>query len=110
MMSELVREIKLGNYYVLAPENPCTGWIPAGIESIWQYGSNEKPVSQGGDPIWLQDGVAPQCPINNIGNRRVYIPQDGSTPRGFKDSHSVLNFGWIFNKQFTDNGYVKARK
>jgi hypothetical protein len=104
--------IHIGNFYILAPENACSGYIPAQVEEVWQYGTNED-VNQGGDPLWLQDGVAPQCLVAGIDKvakgGRVFIP-DGEK-KGFLDSHYIDNYGWIFNRlQLTDKGYVYKRK
>ena len=43
---------------------------------------------------------------------RAYIPNDGSVPRGFLESHWIDNYGWIFNKIINPNaaGYVKPRE
>ncbi len=79
-----------------------------------QYGTNEvleKP--------YLQDGIAPQCKVDGITNLpqttkggRVYIP-DNFTPKGFLESHTVKNYGWIFTSIQYDannpNGYVRPR-
>jgi hypothetical protein len=40
---------------------------------------------------------------------RVYIPEDGSVPQGFLDSHSISNYKWIFNRSSNQDGYVKSR-
>ncbi len=104
--------IKFGRFYILAPENACSGkatW--ADFKEVWQYGTNEvleKP--------YLQDGIAPQCKVDGITNLpqttkggRVYIP-DNFTPKGFLESHTVKNYGWIFNKTTQEDGYVKPRQ
>ena len=99
--------IKLGRYYIIAPENGCSGTVnPNDFEVVWQYGCNNNP---GGDPKWNQDGVAPQCIVGGLqeGNR-AYIP--ATEPKGFKASHIIENYGWIFG--ITDpikKGYVKKR-
>ena len=83
-----------------------------GFTEVWQYGSDNI-----NDPLDKQDGVAPQVGIPNIENKQVnpiggraYIPNDGSVPRGFISSHSIDNYGWIFTRKTTDNGYVKPRQ
>jgi hypothetical protein len=99
-------DIKLGGFYIIAPENGCSGevnvteWL-----EIWQYGSDEVE-----DPIHEQDGVAPQCPVKNIGDNRAFIPDE--VPQGFVSSHSIENYKWIFTKlqKKDDTGYVTPRK
>ena len=97
--------IKIGMFYVIAPENACSGSVPSNIEGIWQYGSDEVK-----HPIEVQDGVAPQCPIDGIGTRRVFIPvkERPKEKLGFKASHSIKNYEWIFKKE--KEGYVVPRK
>jgi hypothetical protein len=110
MIDELKKQgYKLGRFYILAPENASSGSVTLTDfenKEVWQYGSSEDNLK---DKKWLQDGVAPQGPIGNIGARRVYIPEDGSVPQGFLDSHSISNYKWIFTKQEGDAGYVKSR-
>lgn len=95
--------------YIIAPENGCSGSVTLTDfkGDVWQYGSNDN--SPGGDPLWLQDGAAPQCKAGGLLDiNRVYIPN--SAPKGFTESHSIGNYGWIFT---TINnglpGYVKKR-
>lgn len=110
MIDELKKQgYKLGRFYILAPENASSGSVTLTDfenKEVWQYGSSEDNLK---DKKWFQDGVAPQGPIGNIGTRRVYIPEDGSVPQGFLDSHSISNYKWIFTKQEGDAGYVKSR-
>ncbi len=112
-MIEVFKQLnfKIGSYYILAPENAGSGSITLTDfkGDVWQYGSNDNPVSNGGDLMWLQDGVAPQCKAGGLlDNNRAYIPN--SSPKGFTESHSIKNYGWIFT---TINnglpGYVKKR-
>jgi hypothetical protein len=96
-------DITLGGFYIIAPENGCSGSVnPADWLEIWQYGSNEVE-----DPIYKQDGVAPQCPVENIGMRRAYIPDD--VVKGFVSSHFIENYKWIFTQKEEQNGYVTPR-
>ena len=60
-MIEVIKEsypdIHFGGYYIIAPENPCSGYVnPDEWDEVWQYGTDEK-----NDAKWLQDGVAPRC-------------------------------------------------
>jgi len=106
-LKELNVEAGFGGYYIIAPENACSGEVNVNDwQQVWQYGSNEN-VSV--TPKWRQDGVAPQCPVGNIGTRRAYIPDD--VVQGFISSHSIGNYGWIFSKlNKDDRGYVTPRK
>ncbi|TAL62216.1 MAG: fibronectin type III domain-containing protein [Bacteroidetes bacterium] len=102
--------IHVSRYYILAPENPGTGFLPSGIDEVWQYGSDEEH-----DPVFTLDGIAPQCKIPGIdqfGNKggRVFIPvNDQSIKTGPVDSHLAKNYGWILKKNPADKGYVKKR-
>jgi hypothetical protein len=97
-------DIKLGGFYIIAPENGCSGsvnisdWL-----EIWQYGSNEEE-----DPFYKQDGVAPQCKVGGLDEHRAYIPAD--VVKGFVSSHSIENYKWIFTRTKNDDGYVTPRK
>jgi hypothetical protein len=104
--------ITCGRLYIIAPENASCGPVPTNFEEIWQYGSNENR-----DYSFLQDGVAPQIPASGIETLpngkiggRVYIPNDGSIPMGFVESHMISNYKWIFKLDKERNGYVKPRK
>jgi hypothetical protein len=74
---------------------------------VWQYGSNEDNFDT---KPWILDGIAPQAPIQNIGNNRVFIP-DGSDGeeavyQDFYYSHKIKQYEWIFKKTTTKKGYV----
>ncbi|GHV58776.1 hypothetical protein FACS1894182_11820 [Bacteroidia bacterium] len=106
MKSDL-KGLSFGRLYIIAPENACSGEVNVNEwQEVWQYGADEANT-----PLWLQDGVAPQCPVGNIGTRRAYIPTSG-VPRGFLESHKIKNYGWIFKLPKTTpntNGYVTPR-
>lgn len=111
MIEVLQKEgIEIGNYYVLAPENACSGTLPSNIRNrTWQYGSDERTTNE--NPIEIQDGVAPQCAIKEIDPlKRIYIPIKQRKPEqlGFTQSHSVGNYEWIFNRQ-NQEGHVIPR-
>ena len=110
-IEEIKTKVAFGNIYILAPENGCldgTDW--AKFQQVWQYGSNldqENP-----DPIWEQDGVAPQCQVKGIEKMkpgkggRAFIPKDWPR-KNFVDSHQPYNFYWIFERiKVGENGYV----
>lgn len=107
----------LGSYYILAPENACSGSVDLTNfkGNVWQYGSNlgmtntNIPI----DPVWEQDGVAPQCDVGNINSNsnkagRIGTPPNPGFSKCFTESHYIKNFGWIFNIT-TPKGYVKKR-
>jgi hypothetical protein len=104
-----LKGLKLGRFYIIAPENACSGEVNINEwEDVWQYGTNEATT-----PLWLQDGVAPQCAVKGFGDdQRAYIPSD--VPQGFLKSHSIENYGWIFkiqpNQKERSKGYVTPRK
>jgi len=64
-----------------------------------------------------QDGVAPQSAVKGLGDvdfkfsgkrGRAFIPK--GEPKGFKASHSIGNYKWIFTTlQKEEKGYVKPR-
>ncbi len=116
MIEELQNaNIKFGRFYIIAPENACSGgndWSK--FKEVWQYGSNLDATKEKPDPVWDQDGVAPQCAVSGIDlvtkGGRVYIPKNW-TPKGFLDCHTIANYGWIFNiiKGDPKGGYVSKR-
>jgi hypothetical protein len=58
--------------------------------------------------IWEQDGVAPQCAIRGVfSNNRIYIPPE--VKKGFVESHTIGNYGWIFEIKNDIKGNVKKR-
>jgi hypothetical protein len=97
-------DIIFGGFYIIAPENGCSGSVnPAEWLEIWQYGSNEVE-----DPIYEQDGVAPQCEVDGLKDiNRAYIPDN--VVKGFVSSHSIENYKWIFTRNEKQRGYVTPR-
>lgn len=112
-MKSASEEYPIGRFYIIAPENAVSVQINLNdFDEVWQYGSNE---NHGGDPVWLQDGVAPQISVNGIMSLdvakggRAYIPN--TELKGFVDSHRIAHYGWIFRTlNIGDKGYVKKRK
>ena len=112
-------KIKWGGYYIIAPENGCSGTVnPNDWEdkSIWQYGSNLGiGTNNGEDPRWEQDGVAPQCAVGGLNNdNRAFIPPIVDFTKSFDASHSIENYKWIFNIQPNlsngqSNGYIDKK-
>jgi hypothetical protein len=96
--------IKLGGFYIIAPENPSTGTVNSNeFMQVWQYGSDEN-----NHLIHKQDGVAPQSAVRNLENHRAFIPN--SVTQGFISSHSIGNYKWIFEIMHSNKGYVTPRK
>ncbi len=110
--------ITWGSYYIIAPENGCSaayGKVDPSQwkEQLWQYGSN---LGQGDpDPLWNQDGVAPQCPVTGLTDQsRAFIPatygNGNPIPKGYLESHSISNYGWIFSIENPQTpGYVTPK-
>ncbi len=105
MLEVLKGHIKLGCFYILAPENPSAFKTLESVEDfeqVFQYGSDEVK-----HPKSTQDRIAPQAPIpclknvpdENINYGRVYIPiHDPQVKTGPIDSHLIKNYGWIFGE------------
>ena len=116
MTDVLKGKIPFGRFYVIAPENACSGEIDLdAFEEVWQYGSNLGEPNA--DPIHQQDGVAPQCAVKGLKEidakykerrGRAFIPK--GEPKGFLTSHSIGNYKWIFTRGKEAPGYVKPRK
>jgi hypothetical protein len=105
VIKEQMPKIKLGGYYIIAPENAKTGSVNVSEwKEIWQYGFDESKT----DKMWLQDGIAPQTPVGDIGTHRAYIPEK-DVPKGFIKSHQVKYYPWIFGLKYGQEGYVAPR-
>jgi hypothetical protein len=109
-IEEIKNYVVLGKMYIIAPENACADAADWSIfEEVWQYGSNldqENP-----DPVWQQDGIAPQCEVKNIHQAkiggRVFLPKNEKR-KNFINSHMLNHYRWIFQDlKIGDNGYVK---
>ncbi len=110
-IEEITGKVIFGKMYILAPENACTDGADWTLfEEVWQYGSNldqENP-----DPIWEQDGIAPQCQVKGLENvkpgkgGRAFFPKDWPR-KNFIDSHQPYNFDWIFERiKVGENGFI----
>lgn len=101
-IEEIKEKVVFGKMYILAPENASTDAVDWSLfQEVWQYGSNlgaENP-----DPVWEQDGIAPQCQVKGLETippgkgGRVFIPVDWPK-KNFIDSHQPYNFDWIFER------------
>ncbi len=100
-------KINFGTFIIIAPENASAGKVD--IEEwneIWQYGSNLD--GKYPDQPCLQDGVAPQHAAKNLPySKRVFIPKNLYTSKGFFDSHFIGYYTWIFDIPKGKKGYIK---
>jgi hypothetical protein len=96
MIKELRGKINFGGFYIIAPENAEAGKVFAKEwPEIWQYGANFNYGES--DAPCLQDGIAPQKAAKGLDeNHRVYIPKDLYHRRGFKDSHYIGLYKFLF--------------
>lgn len=104
-------KVVFGKIYIIAPENACVGGTDWSMfEEVWQYGSNlDQPDP---DPVWEQDGIAPQCQVKGLETvppgkgGRAFFPKDWPT-KNFIDSHMLYNYFWMFDCiQKGENGYI----
>jgi hypothetical protein len=111
--SSVINQIKWRGYYIIAPENANAGTVvPEDWEQVWHYGSDlGRTDGIEADKLWDQDGVAPQFGIKGLPDAlRTYIPKDKTIPKGFTESHSIGNYGWIFNIENPQTqGYVTPK-
>ncbi|NRA12019.1 MAG: hypothetical protein HRT57_08720 [Crocinitomicaceae bacterium] len=102
-------KVVFGKIYIIAAENACAdGMNWTEFEEVWQYGSNLG--QKDADPVWEQDGVAPQCEVKNIDSAKIggrvfllsYIRK-----KEFLNSHMLKQYQWIIKKlEPSDPGYV----
>lgn len=114
MIDVLAEENSFGKALILSPEGANTqGRDWSLFEEVWQYGARADDPKA--NPIFWQDGIAPQQPIVGIDQLppsttggRVYIPE--SYPRnklGFIKSHHLAYYQWFDLIQPSDFGYFK---
>ena len=108
-LEALQHKVVFGRMYIIAPENACSDGMDWSLfDEVWQYGSNldqENP-----DPVWEQDGIAPQCEVKNLSTAkkggRVFFPED-YRKKNFIDSHLLKQYHWIIKKiKPGEPGYV----
>ena len=110
-IEEIKDKVVFGKMYIIAPESACVdGFDWTLFQEVWQYGSNLDQKDP--DPIWEQDGVAPQCQVKGLEKvdpkkgGRAFIPKDWPR-KNFIDSHQPYNYYWIFERiKLGENGYV----
>lgn len=103
-------QVVFGKIYIIAPENACTeGMDWSEFEEVWQYGSNLDQPNP--DPVWQQDGIAPQCEVKDLHKAkvggRVFFPPSVKK-KNFIDSHLLKQYHWIIKDiKEGEAGYVQ---
>ena len=111
LIEELKGKVVFRNIYIIAPENGCqAGQDWSLFKHVWQYGSNLD--QKDADPLWEQDGIAPQCAVKGIEELdpsvggRAFFPKDWKR-KNFIDSHMLYNYDWIFDTiKKGEKGYI----
>ena len=104
----LSKNINFGGFYILAPENACSGKVKLNQwAEVRQYGA--KLTGDNVDPMCLQDGIAPQSNAKGLlPNNIIHFPKELDAFRGFSGSHFVGNYTWIFDIPQGKKGAVSA--
>lgn len=108
-LEALKDKVVFGKIYIIAAENACAdGMDWSEFEEVWQYGSNLD--QKEADPVWEQDGIAPQCEVKNIESAkvggRVFLPSY-IHKKDFVNSHMLKQYRWIIKKlEPGDPGYI----
>jgi hypothetical protein len=114
MIDELIGYVDFGKALILSPEGANTaGSDWALFEEVWQYGARANDAAA--DPIFLQDGIAPQEPVVGIEQLpsttkggRVYIPTTYPKRKlGFIKSHHLAYYDWFHWIGPSDEGYFR---
>ena len=93
----------------MAPESPgyyAADWTM--FQEVWQYGSNDTGQANS-DPIYLQDGIAPQVQVKDLEmmmpnhGGRVFLPENSK--KGFIRSHHLKYWSWFHEIKPNDFGY-----
>jgi len=102
--------VVFGKMYIIAAENAsCDGTNWKMFQEVWQYGSNLDQINP--DPVWEQDGIAPQSQVKNLDSAfvggRVFFPPSVKK-KNFIDSHMLKQYHWIIKDlKPGDPGYIK---
>jgi hypothetical protein len=107
MIEELRGKINFGGFYIIAPENAGAGKVLLKEwPEVWQFGANFKKGEE--DAPCIQDGVAPQTAAKGLGTKqRVYIPKSLYSSRGFKNSHFIGLYTFLFDIPEGKQGHVR---
>ena len=103
-------KVKFGKILILAPESAGFYGVDWTLfDEVWQYGSNNLGKKAGSDPIYLQDGIAPQQQVKGLevmlpnNGGRVFLPKNAK--KGFIRSHHLSYWSWFYDIKPTDYGY-----
>jgi hypothetical protein len=114
MIDELKGYVDFGKALILSPEAANTqGRDWSVFEEVWQYGARAD--EKAADPIFLQDGIAPQFAVLGIEQLptstkggRIYIPDTYPKRKlGFIKSHHLAYYDWFYWIKPEDPGYFK---
>ena len=107
MIEELRGKISFGGFYIFAPENAGAGRVNSSEwPEIWQFGANLNKGEE--DAPCIQDGIAPQTAANGLDeNHRIYIPKSLYSARGFKETHFIGLYQFVFEIPAGKKGFVR---
>jgi len=107
MIEELRGKINFGGFYIIAPENAGAGKVLLKEwPEVWQFGANFNKGEE--DAPCIQDGVAPQTAAKGLGTKqRIYIPKSFYSIRGFKNSHFIGLYTFLFDIPEGKKGHVR---
>jgi hypothetical protein len=107
MIEELRGNINFGGFYIFAPENAGSGHINSSEwPEIWQFGANFNKGEE--DAPCIQDGIAPQTAVKGLDeNHRIYIPNSLYSQRGFKETHFIGLYEFVFKIPARKKGFVR---
>ncbi len=99
--------INFGGFYIIAPENAGAGRVYLSEwPEVWQYGANLNRGSE--DAPCIQDGIAPQTGALGLSEKnRIYIPEKLNAKRGFKASHFIGLYTFLFDIPKDRKGHVQ---
>jgi hypothetical protein len=102
-------KVVFGKILILAPES--AGYYAADwtmFQEAWQYGTDDTGQANS-DPIYLQDGLAPQVQVKGLEvmmpnhGGRIFIPENSK--KGFIRSHHLKYWSWFHEIKPNDFGY-----
>ncbi len=107
MIEELRGKVNFGGFYIIAPENAGAGKVLLKEwPEVWQFGANFNEGEE--DAPCIQDGVAPQTAAKGLGTKqRIYIPKSLYSSRGFKNSHFIGLYTFLFDIPEGGKGHVR---
>jgi hypothetical protein len=107
MIEELRGKINFGGFYIIAPENAEAGQVNRSEwKEVWQFGANFNRGEE--DAPCIQDGIAPQSRAKGLKEKhRVYIPKKLYKSRGFKQSHFIGLYTYMFDIPAGKKGHIQ---